>query len=98
MKPVESIGKKVGAMREGAISGVTEWGFYIEDEESGGEGMVRVADMVDDAYEYEPRKFALIGKRHKKVYRLGDKVLFVVVRANLKERTLDLGLAPGAAP
>lgn len=97
MKAVEYLAKKIGQLRSGTISGVTEWGLYIEDEESGGEGMVRVLDMADDTYEYEPRKFALTGRKHKESYRLGDHVTFTVTRANLKERTLDLAFAPEPA-
>ena len=93
MKQVEYFSKKIGEVRNGVISGVTEWGIYIEDSESGAEGMVRLATFTDDTYEYQPKKFAVVGQRSKKTYRLGDSVSFSAVSVNLEERTMDLNFA-----
>lgn len=92
LKQAEYLAKKLGEVREGTVSGVTEWGIYIEDKESGGEGMVRLQNMRDDSYEYHPKKFSIIGARHKRTIRLGDSVTFTVTAVDLKERTIDLAL------
>jgi ribonuclease R len=92
LKQVEYLATKVGSVRTGTISGVTEWGIYIEDQESGGEGMVRLSEMTDDTYEHNPKKFAIVGVRTKRMFRLGDTVSYTILRADPKERTLDLAL------
>jgi ribonuclease R len=92
LKQVEYMATKIGTERTGTISGVTEWGVYVEDVESGAEGMARLSDMTDDTYEHYPKKYAVIGARTKRVIRLGDRVSFKVVRADPEERTIDLQL------
>jgi ribonuclease R len=92
LKQVEYLSKKKQDVRTGTISGITEWGIYIEDKESGGEGMVRLMNIQQDSFEYVPKKFAAVGARTKRVLRLGDTVRFMVVNADLRERTLDLSL------
>jgi ribonuclease R len=94
MKQVEYMAKKVGMTRPGVISGITEWGLYIEDQESGAEGMVRLASLTDDTYEYVPKKFAAIGVKTKRVYRLGDAVQFSVTATDVRERIIDMVLVP----
>ena len=61
LKQVEYLSKKMGEVRTGTISGVTEWGLYIEDKESGGEGKVHISKLTGDSYEHHPKKFAMIG-------------------------------------
>jgi len=92
MKQVEYFAKLVGQTREGVVSGVTEWGIYVEDKETGGEGMVRLMTLTDDTYEYSPKKFAAIGKTTKNVIRLGDPVTFSVEKVDIAERQIDLRL------
>ena len=93
MKQVEYFAKNmVGAERNGVISGVTEWGIYVEDTETGAEGMVRLTTLTDDTYEYDPKKFAARGRQSKKELRLGDAVRYKVERANLEERQLDFSI------
>ena len=92
MKQVEYFEKLIGQTREGVISGVTEWGIYIEDKETGGEGMVRLMTITDDTYEYNPKKFAAIGQHTKKQLRLGDPVTFTVEGVNVADRQIDLKL------
>lgn len=94
LKQAEFLSKKIGMVRDGTISGVTEWGVYIEDKESGGEGMARLQSMADDSYEHHPKRFAVIGMRTKNTYRLGDTVQFKVTKVDLHERTIDVALAP----
>jgi ribonuclease R len=75
---------------EGLISGVTEWGIYIEIGETKCEGMVRLADLNDDFYEFDERKYRIVGKRMKKVYTLGDKVHVRVKKTDIDKRLIDL--------
>lgn len=90
LKQAEYMQGKIGEARTGVISGVTEWGIYVEDHESGAEGMARLESLTDDTYEYEPKKFAAIGRRSKRILRLGDQVQFRVTRADPIERVIDL--------
>ena len=92
LKQVEYFADHIGEEREGVVSGVTEWGIYIEDKETGADGMVRLAAMTDDSYEHDPKKFAVVGTRTKRIIRLGDPVRFRVERADLEERNLDFSL------
>lgn len=92
MKQVEYFERLVGQTRQGVVSGVTEWGLYIADNETGGEGMARLMTLTDDTYEFEPKKFAVVGKNTKNVIRLGDPVTFTVEAVNIAERQIDLRL------
>jgi ribonuclease R len=93
MKQVEYFAKNlIGAERDGVISGVTEWGVYIEDKETAAEGMARLTSMTDDTYEYDPKKFSAIGLKTNRAIRLGDAVRYRVERADLEERQLDFVL------
>lgn len=91
-KQVEYMLPKVGETFDGVVSGVSDWGVYVEEKESRAEGMVRLSSMRDDYYEHLPRAYAIKGQRTGKTYRLGDKVRFKLVRANLEERQLDFEL------
>lgn len=73
----------------GVISGVTEWGIYIEIISNKCEGMVRLQDLQDDRYEFDRDEFAVIGQRTNKVYRLGDEVYVRVKNADLVKKHLD---------
>lgn len=95
MKQVEYFANLIGQERTGVVSGVTEWGIYIEDKETATEGMVRLMSLTDDSYEYDQKKFAAVGARTKKMIRLGDPVSYRVEAANIEDRTLDFSLLPG---
>ena len=73
----------------GVISGVTEWGVYIEIISNKCEGMVRLQDLKDDHYRFDRDEFAVIGDRHKNVYQLGDEVYVKVKNADLVKKHLD---------
>ncbi len=77
---------------EGLISGVTEWGIYVEIIETKCEGMIRMSDMTDDFYEYDEKKYRIIGRRTRKVYTLGDKITVKVKRTDIDKRLIDLVL------
>lgn len=78
---------------EGLISGVTEWGIYVEIVETKCEGMVRMADLDDDYYEFDERRYRIVGRKRGKVYTLGDKVEVVVKKTDIDKRLIDLLLA-----
>ncbi len=73
----------------GVISGVTEWGIYVEIISNKCEGMIRLQDMQDDRYEFDREEYAVIGQRTKKVYQLGDEVYVKVKNADLVKKHLD---------
>ncbi|WP_297337212.1 ribonuclease R [Algoriphagus sp.] len=78
---------------EGIVSGVTEWGVFVEITETKCEGMIRVQDMTDDYYEFDEKNMRLIGSRSKKMITLGDKVMVRVVNTDIDRRTIDLEFA-----
>ncbi|MDR0768365.1 MAG: ribonuclease R [Dysgonamonadaceae bacterium] len=91
-KQVEFMADKVGMIFDGVISGVTEWGLYVELGDMACEGMVPIRDLVDDYYEYDEKTYSLIGTRKKHRYRLGDPLTIKVVKANLERKQLDFSL------
>ena len=76
----------------GVISGVTEWGIYVEIIENKCEGMVRIRDLKDDYYVFDERQYAVVGERTKKMYQLGDEVKVMVKETDLIKRHLDFSL------
>jgi len=76
----------------GVISGVTEWGIYVEIIENKCEGMVRIRDIKDDYYTFDERQYALIGERTNKIYQLGEEVRVMVKNTDLIKRHLDFTL------
>ena len=77
---------------EGVISGVTEWGIYVEILENKCEGMVRIREIKDDYYLYDEKQFALVGQSTKNLYQLGDHVLIKVKKTDLERKHLDFTL------
>lgn len=77
---------------DGIVSGVTEWGFYVEISETKCEGLVRITDLRDDYYELDAENYRLIGQRSKRTINFGDKVEVRVKATNLEKRTIDLML------
>jgi ribonuclease R len=78
---------------EGLISGVTEWGIYVEIIETKCEGMIRMSDMTDDFYEFDEKRYRIVGRRSKKVYTLGDKIAVRVKKTDIDRRLIDLVFA-----
>lgn len=91
-KQVEFMKDKVGQEFEGTISGVTEWGIYVEEKETRSDGMVRMRDMTDDFYEVNPKTYSIQGKKTGKKYSLGDSVRVKLRGADLDNKTLDFVL------
>ncbi|HYF12954.1 MAG TPA: S1 RNA-binding domain-containing protein, partial [Candidatus Paceibacterota bacterium] len=91
-KQVEFMQGKIGQIFDAVISGVTDWGLYVEDTQSGAEGLVRVKTIGDDFYNYAPSQYALVGQKYKKKFTLGDRVKVKLTGADLAARTLDFEL------
>jgi ribonuclease R len=91
-KQVEFLKDKIGQVFEGVISGVTEWGIFVEIIENKCEGLIRMRDIKDDMYFFDQESYSIIGKRYKKRYRLGDKVMVEIKRADLVKKQLDFSL------
>ena len=91
-KQVEFMKDRLGEIYDGVISGVTEWGFYVELEESKCEGLVPIRDLADDYYDLDEKNYCLIGRRHGVRYTLGDRVKVQVARADLDSKQLDFAL------
>lgn len=92
LKKVEFMEDKVGQIYEGIISGVTNWGIYVELPNTI-EGMVALSQMDDDYYEFDEKKMLVFGKRTKKSYRLGDKVVVSVAKVDRMMGTIDFAFA-----
>lgn len=88
LKKVEFMEDKVGQIYEGIISGVTNWGIYVELPNTI-EGMVALSQMDDDYYEFDEKKMLVFGKRTKKSYRLGDKVVVSMAKVDRMMGTID---------
>ena len=86
------MGDRIGQEFDGTVSGVTEFGLYVEVDENSCEGMIPLRMLLDDYYEFDERNFCLVGRRYHKRYGLGDKVRIRVERANLERRQLDFAL------
>ncbi|MFC2152555.1 ribonuclease R, partial [Bacteroidota bacterium] len=92
-KQVEFMKDHIGEEFEGIISGVTEWGFYVELNDSKCEGLVHIRELDDDYYFFDEDNYSIIGKRTKKTYQLGDAINIKIVRADLEKKQLDYTLA-----
>ena len=76
----------------GIISGLTEWGMYVEIIENKCEGMIRLRVLNDDFYVLDEKNYCIIGQRRKKKYQLGDEVKIIVKKVDLAKRQIDFSL------
>ena len=91
-KLVEFMQDKLGQEFEGTVSGITEWGMYVEIEPTKIEGMVSLREIKSDFFEFDEARYRLVGRRTHKIFRLGDQVRIKVKSANLEQRLLDYEL------
>ena len=91
-KQVEFMKDKLGQVFDGVVSGVTEWGLYVELNDNKCEGLVPIRDLDDDYYEFDDKNYCLLGRRTKRIYRLGDAITVKVAQANLERKQLDFAL------
>jgi ribonuclease R len=88
-KQVEFMSDKIGEDFWGTISGVTEWGIYVELDDNKCEGMVSIANLEDDYYEFDEKNYAIVGRKHRKTYQLGEHVRVKLSKANLVAKQID---------
>ncbi len=91
-KQVEYLMNSIGKTFEGVITGVTDWGIYVQEKTTLADGMVRLASIKSDYFEHEASQFRIKGQKTGKVYRLGDEVKVKLTRADKEERQLDFEL------
>ncbi len=91
-KQAEYLENNIGTVYKGIISGVTEWGMYVEIEENKCEGMIRLRDISDDFYVLDEKNYCIVGQRKKKKYQLGDEVMIRVKKVDLSKRQIDFTL------
>ena len=91
-KQAEFLQNNVGMKYIGIISGLTEWGMYVEIIENKCEGMIRLRDLNDDFYVLDEKNYCIIGQRRKKKYQLGDEVTIIVKKVDLAKRQIDFSL------
>ncbi len=91
-KQVEYMNDHLGEEYDGVISGVTEWGLYVEINDNKCEGLVPVRDLADDFYDLDEKNYCLVGRRNNHRYRLGDNIRVKVARANLDKKQLDFAI------
>ena len=91
-KQVEYMLNKVGEEFDGIITGVADWGIYVQESGSMAEGMVKLSSIKSDYFEHEAKKYRIKGQRTGKIYRLGDEVKVKLVRADKDEKQLDFEL------
>ncbi len=92
-KQIEYMLDHVGEEFDGVISGVTEWGIYLEENDTKAEGMVKLRDLPgNDFYMLDPKTYSVVGESTKRRFTLGDKVRFKIMSADMERKTLDLKL------
>lgn len=89
-KQVEFMQDKLGQIFDGVISGLTEWGMYVEIAKTKIEGMISLKDLEDDYYTFDEKNFCIVGHRHKRKYQLGDNLKVQIIRANLQKKQIDM--------
>lgn len=88
-KQVEYMQDKVGKTFAGVVSGIQEWGIYVELNENKCEGMIPIRDLDDDYYSFDEKNYCLIGRKTHKTYQLGDEVVVRVKKTNLDKKQMD---------
>lgn len=97
-KQVEFMVDKIGQQFKGVISGVKEWGIYVELDENKCEGMIPMFELTDDFYEFDEKNYCLIGRRMHKKYQLGDTIEVEIFRTNLERKQLDFRIVGEEMP
>ncbi|MBC6991756.1 ribonuclease R [Hymenobacter sp. BT491] len=91
-KQVEFMSEVIGEQFKGVVSGLTEWGMYVEIEENKCEGMIRLSEIPGDFFELDKDNYRVVGQRTKRIIQFGDEMLVTVKAANLLDRTIDFEL------
>lgn len=93
LKQVEYMSTRIGQEFEAVISGVSEWGIFVEERETKSEGLIRIRALGNDYFELEPKKYRIIGKKTKQVFALGDVIKVTVAGVDLDKKMIDYKLA-----
>jgi ribonuclease R len=93
LKQVEYMSDKIGQTFTGTISGVTEWGIYVEEKETKSEGMIGIRNLGDDYWNFDKRTYSISGERKGTRYTLGDSVTFKIAGADVEKKMLDYQIA-----
>ena len=80
----------MGETFDGIVSGVTEWGVFVEITSTKCEGMIRIMDLDQDYFQYDEKQYRIVGKRTGKIIALGDKIKVHVIKTDIERRTIDL--------
>lgn len=91
-KQAEFLSERLGQEYDGVISGVTEWGLYVEINENKCEGLVPMRDLDDDYYEFDEKNYCVTGRSTHKVYRLGDPIRIQIARVDMAKKQVDFAL------
>jgi len=91
-KQVEYMSKRIGDIFSGVITGVTEWGLYVEESFTKCEGMVSMKTLANDYYIFDRKQMCIKGQKKHKKYTLGDKVKFKVINADMNKKIIDYTL------
>lgn len=91
-KQAEYLGDRIGEVYDGTISGINNFGIYVEIDENKCEGMVPFRDFNDDFYEFDEKSYCARGRSSHKIYRLGDKMKISVARVNMERRLIDFAI------
>jgi ribonuclease R len=91
-KQVEYMSTRIGKVFDGTITGVSPNGIFIEEKETRCEGMARLRDLGSDFYEYNEKEMAVVGRKSRATFRIGDSVRFKVTNADIVKRLLDYAL------
>ena len=89
-KQVEYMSYHLGQVYDGVISGVTDWGIYVELNENKCEGMIPIRSLDDDFYEFDEKNYCIIGRHNHKRYQLGDELTVKIIRTDLVKKQIDL--------
>ena len=89
-KQVEFMSEMLGETFEGIVSGITEWGLFVEISTTKCEGMIRIADIEHDRFQYDEKQFRIVGRRTGKIVSLGDQINVQVLKTDINRRTIDL--------
>ena len=91
-KQVEYMSSRIGQTYEGIITGVTEWGIYVEDKQTKCEGMIHIRELTDDYYMFDKKHMSIKGKKNHRKFTLGDTLKFKVKSADMNKKTIDYAL------
>ncbi len=91
-KQVEYMSDKIGQKFEGTITGVTDWGLFVEEENTRCEGLISIRDLGNDYFVFDKKGMSVVGKKKKQKYTIGDKIKFRVKEVNLNKKTIDYEL------